>query len=158
MIDARGYRLNVGIVLAGPENKLFWGRRLGRREMWQFPQGGLHPYETVLEAMHRELAEEVGLTAKDVEVMAVTKNWLYYQLPPYLQRYRDTRLCVGQKQKWFLLKLLTDPQNIRFDSTDTPEFNEWRWVDYWYPLKHVVDFKRQVYQKVLFDFQSLLKV
>lgn len=156
MIDRRGFRLNVGIILVNNENKLFWGKKAGHENAWQFPQGGVNPYETLQETMHRELTEEIGLTAKDVAILGVTRRWLYYRLPYCLQRRHQKPLCIGQKQKWFLIKLLSDESNIRFDQTDSPEFIDWRWVDYWHPLKEVISFKQQVYSKALKELEPLL--
>lgn len=156
MIDNSGYRLNVGIILVNNNNKLFLGRRVGRLEIWQFPQGGLQDYETVEEAMFRELKEEVGLVAEDVKILGWTRRWLYYQLPRATRRSKEQKLCVGQKQKWYLLELIKDDSVIRFDHTDHPEFETWNWVDYWYPLEKVVDFKRQVYEQALTEFQQVL--
>lgn len=158
MLDSRGYRLNIGIILTNGEEKLFLGKRAGSKDSWQFPQGGMQPYETLEEAMYRELKEEIGLTKEDVEILAVTRHWLYYQLPHNLQREqhsaRGVKRCLGQKQRWFLLKLVSDEKNISFDHTDTPEFDGWRWVDYWYPLQQVIYFKQQVYEKVLTEFEK----
>lgn len=154
MIDRSGFRLNVGIILANSEGRLFWGRRIGQAHAWQFPQGGIQEYETLQEAMYRELAEELGLLPEDVKVVAVTRHWLYYRLPKHMRRHHAKPLCIGQKQKWFLLQLLGDEQRIRFDTTGSPEFDEWRWVDYWQPLEQVIAFKRQVYKKALREFES----
>lgn len=157
MIDRRGFRLNVGIILLNDEGKVFWGKRPGYKDAWQFPQGGVNNYETLKETMYRELAEETGLTADDVELIGVTRRWLYYNLPYKYQRHHQTPLCIGQKQKWFLLKLVSDEENIRFDQTDSPEFTSWKWVDYWYPVKKVISFKRDVYQKALQELEPLMK-
>lgn len=158
VIDTNGYRLNVGIILTNSEKKIFWGRRAGLKDAWQFPQGGINDYETLEEAMYRELTEEIGLTKQDVSLIAVTRRWVYYKLP-YLKKPmipRDDKRCIGQRQKWFLLKLISDEKNIRFDQTKKPEFVESQWVDYWYPLGHVVHFKRNVYTKVLREFSPIL--
>ena len=156
MIDKYGYRFNVGIILANPVGRLFWGKRLGIKNAWQFPQGGILPEETPNEAMYRELEEELGLVQKDVELLAVSKNWLYYHLPKNLRRYYSKPLCVGQKQKWFLLRLINDENTICLDKTQSPEFESWKWVDYWHPLKQVIEFKRKVYESALNEFESLI--
>lgn len=157
MIDRRGFRLNVCIILANNEGKVFWGKRTNHKSAWQFPQGGVNPYETLEEAMHRELEEETGLTADDIEILAVTKRWLYYRLPRCFQRRYQKPLCIGQKQKWFLLKLTADESKFNFETTDSPEFNDWSWVDYWYPLEHVIFFKKKVYQKALTELENTFK-
>lgn len=148
MIDSDGFRANVGIILANTQGQVLWAKRVGH-DSWQFPQGGIDRGETPLDAMYRELHEEVGLLPHHVSVLAVTKDWLRYRLPKRYVRTGQAPLCIGQKQKWFLLKLdETDTDHIRFDTTK-PEFENWAWVSYWYPVRHVVDFKRDVYQKAL---------
>jgi len=148
MIDPDGYRPNVGIVLARPDGSVFWARRVGH-DGWQFPQGGMRTDETPIEAMYRELHEETGLTASHVEVLAETPGWLRYRLPKRYLRYSQKPLCVGQKQVWFLLKLMTDETHVCLDRCHKPEFDSFRWVDFWYPVNHVVHFKRHVYRQAL---------
>lgn len=148
MVDPDGFRPNVGIVLMQEDGRLFWARRV-RRDGWQFPQGGIHTDETPLEAMHRELREETGLLPEHVEVLGATPGWLRYRLPPHAIRHRDRLVCIGQKQVWFLLRFRGHEGDLRLDLTTTPEFDDWRWVDYWYPLAHVVPFKRNVYTRAL---------
>lgn len=156
MIDRKGYRLNVGIILVNSENQVFWGKRVANKNAWQFPQGGVNSYETLKETMFRELNEEVGLYQEDVEIIATTRRWLYYKLPPHMQRHSQVPLCIGQKQKWFLLRLISDVDKIRFDLAAKPEFKAWRWVDYWYPINEVIYFKRDLYRKVLTEFEPVL--
>ncbi|EKE01827.1 MAG: hypothetical protein ACD_21C00040G0003 [uncultured bacterium] len=155
MLDKEGYRLNVGIVLANKSGKLFWGKRI-KSQGWQFPQGGVHPYETLEETMYRELDEEVGLAKKDVKILAITKRWLRYKLPTHMRRNLQTPVCIGQKQKWFLLLLTSGDNKIRLDASEKPEFNNWDWVEYWEPLKHVIYFKRNIYSKVLIEFEPVI--
>lgn len=156
MIDKDGYRSNVGIILINKANKVFWGQRV-RQNSWQFPQGGVQKGESALAALYRELHEEVGLRPKDVQVIGVTRQWHKYRLPAHLIRQVEP-LCIGQKQKWFLLRMLSDDSTIRLDQSDSPEFSNWKWVPYWTPLKHVISFKRQVYRKALEQFHPLIKV
>lgn len=157
MIDQDGFRLNVGAILFNDKKELFWARRI-RHKGWQFPQGGLHEGETPEAALFRELYEEIGLTEADVAVEACTPEWLPYRLPEHLIRRHQTPICYGQKQKWFLLRLMSQENQICLTRTDTPEFDSWRWVNYWYPLKHIIEFKRQVYQQVLQDFSGILSI
>lgn len=148
MIDADGFRANVGIILANTQGQVLWAKRIGY-DAWQFPQGGIDHGETPLDAMYRELYEEVGLLAHHVEVLAVTQDWLRYRLPKRYVRVGHEPLCIGQKQKWFLLRLdEINTHHIRFDNVK-PEFEHWEWVSYWYPLHQVVAFKRAVYQQAL---------
>jgi len=157
LIDEDGFRLNVGIVLINNKGQVFWGKRIGAESGWQFPQGGIHNYESAKEAMYRELHEELGLEPEDVEFLAVTHGWLRYWLPKHLRRYNSKPLCVGQKQKWFLLRFVSDEDKIHFDSTDSPEFQGWEWVDFWHPLAEVIEFKEKVYRQVLNEFRDLVR-
>ena len=149
MIDADGFRPNVGIVLTNAEGRLLWARRVGGQDAWQFPQGGINTNEAPEQALYRELHEEVGLEPQDVKLLAATRGWLRYRLPRRLVRQNSTPLCVGQKQKWFLLKLLSDDSRISLENGGPAEFDGWRWVSYWYPLGKVVAFKRDVYRRAL---------
>ncbi len=158
MIDPDGYRPNVGIILCNGEGKLFWARRFGMPDCWQFPQGGIKWGESLKEALFRELYEEIGLRRRDVEILSRTRRWLYYRLPPKYIR-RDTHpICIGQKQIWYLLKLRSSPERICLDHTDHPEFDRWRWVDYWQPLREVIYFKREVYRRALREFAPRMPV
>ena len=148
MIDPDGYRPNVGIILARSDGQVLWARRVGQNA-WQFPQGGIKDWETPEQALYRELGEEIGLTKKDVEIIACTRGWLKYRLPKKMIRRQSTPICVGQKQKWFLLKMLSSDSRVCVDRGDLSEFDGWRWVSYWYPLGQVVSFKRDVYRRAL---------
>ena len=148
MIDFDGYRANVGIILSNPEGQVLWARRMGQ-DAWQFPQGGINPDENPEQAMYRELWEEIGLRQEDVDLMASTASWLRYKLPQRLVRRRSQPVCIGQKQKWFLLRLTSNEQRLDLGASGKPEFEDWRWVSYWYPLNQVVYFKREVYRRAL---------
>ncbi len=153
MIDERGYRPNVGIVLCNERGQVFWARRCGR-DGWQFPQGGIRVHETPEQAMFRELQEEVGLEPHLVEVLGRTSDWLLYDIPgEYLRRSGPFR---GQKQVWFLLRLLGRDDDVRLDASHKPEFDDWRWIDYWSAVEHIIDFKRDVYQRALTELEPLL--
>ena len=148
MIDADGFRPNVGIILANDHGRLLWARRVGQ-DAWQFPQGGIADGETPEQALYRELEEEVGLAPEAVRVVACTRGWLRYRLPSrYIRRGQDP-VCIGQKQKWFLLHMKAGEDAISVDKHAKPEFDDWRWVSYWYPLTQVISFKREVYRRAL---------
>ncbi len=157
MIDSKGYRLNVGIILCNKNGRLFWARRAGM-DSWQFPQGGIRKNEDSAKAMFRELHEETGLGSGHVEVIGRTKTWLYYDLPERFIRKHSTPLCIGQKQIWYILRLTSRDSKVRFDCSEKPEFDAWCWVDYWYPLTDVVFFKRSVYQKALAELGRFLRL
>lgn len=156
MIDTEGFRSNVGIILANTKGQLLWAKRYGQNA-WQFPQGGIKANESPEEALFRELKEEVGLDADQVAVLGVTKGWLRYRLPKRLIRRNNYPVCIGQKQKWFLLEMLCDDQQISFTCSTRPEFDRWRWVSYWHPIEEVVDFKREVYQQALVQLEEKFK-
>jgi len=156
MIDAQGFRPNVGIVIANDRGQLLWARRVGGRDAWQFPQGGINRGEKPEQALYRELEEEVGLDPGAVEVMACTRGWLRYRLPKRFIRKGQDPVCIGQKQKWYLLRLLADESAIRLDHNAKPEFDHWQWVSYWYPLGQVVYFKRDVYRRALCELAPTL--
>ncbi|MEJ2531213.1 MAG: RNA pyrophosphohydrolase [Halioglobus sp.] len=149
MIDSDGFRPNVGIVLANDRGQVLWARRVGGRDAWQFPQGGINRGESAEQALFRELREEVGLSPEAVEVLGTTRGWLRYRLPRRFVRTGQNPVCIGQKQKWFLLRMLADDEAVRFDLNDKPEFDHWQWVSYWYPLNQVIAFKREVYRKAM---------
>lgn len=156
MIDEEGFRANVGIILTNDQDEVFWAKRIGQRA-WQFPQGGIREYESPEEAMFRELREEVGLRPEHVEIIASTNDWLRYRLPKHLLRRDSKPLCIGQKQRWFLLRMACGEDEVCFDTTGQPEFDGWRWVDYWLPVEEVVFFKRDVYQRALTELSTALK-
>ncbi|MGB0495271.1 MAG: RNA pyrophosphohydrolase [Kangiellaceae bacterium] len=150
MIDSEGFRSNVGIMVCNDFGKLLWTRRIGQNS-WQFAQGGVDPGESAEQAMFRELTEEIGLEEKDVKILGVTKEWLKYRLPNRYIRQDSRPLCIGQKQKWFMLKLTSHESKIHFDATGHPEFDHFMWVSYWYPLRQVIAFKRDVYRQALVE-------
>ena len=145
----------MGIILTNPDGQLLWARRI-HQDAWQFPQGGIRESESAEDALYRELHEEVGLLQDHVEIIGSSRDWLRYHLPEHLIRHERQPLCIGQKQRWFLLRLTGNDEDVRLDACARPEFDHWRWVDYWHPLKEVVSFKRDVYQSALEEFESLL--
>ncbi len=157
MIDEKGYRPNVGMIIINKNKKVFWGRRYGQKS-WQFPQGGVDGEESLVEAMYRELREETGLKPEDVELIGQTENWLAYDLPKRYRRKNTMPVCVGQKQHWFLLRLTASEDAINFNCGDKAEFDAFRWVDYWYPVRKVIYFKRDVYQSALSELAGLIGI
>ena len=155
MIDFDGYRPNVGIVICNRKGQVLWAKRYGQNS-WQFPQGGINDNESAEQAMYRELYEEVGLQPKDVKVLYASKHWLRYKLPKRLLRYDSKPVCIGQKQRWFLLQLVGDEKNINMNTTKSPEFDGWRWVSFWYPVRQVVSFKKDVYRKAMKEFAQVM--
>ena len=155
MLDRDGYRPNVGIILCNFRNEVFWGKRV-REHSWQFPQGGIKPGETPVQAMYRELREEVGLLPDHVRILGRTRDWLRYDVPAQWLR-RDWRGNYrGQKQIWFLLRLVGRDSDVSLRESEKPEFDAWRWNEYWTPLSAVVEFKRDVYQLALTELARFL--
>ena len=85
-VDSNGVRPNVGMGLTNSQGQVLWARRVGLQNAWQFPQGGIAPGETPIEALYRELYEEVGLRSENVEILGQTQGWLRYRLPNRLKR------------------------------------------------------------------------
>lgn len=155
MIDQDGFRHGIGIILVNAKRQIFLAKRIGKAA-WQFPQGGIQENETPEQAMFRELEEEIGLKQDDVKLLGTTRRWLRYRLPSRLIRHYSQPLCIGQKQKWFLLQLKVDDTRINLTATDSPEFDSWAWVSYWYPLTQVVSFKRRVYNLAMKEFARIV--
>ncbi len=154
VIDSEGFRSNVGILLMRPDGRVFLGRRRGGKG-WQFPQGGVQHDEELEAALFRELHEEIGLSPSHVELRGCTSHWLRYRLPAKLVRRDSHPLCIGQKQRWFLLALRDPETQFSFDLSNTPEFDDWRWADFWDPVREVIQFKRKVYVKALHELGAI---
>lgn len=155
MLDRDGYRPNVGIVLCNAHNQVFWGKRI-REHAWQFPQGGIKYGETPEQAMYRELMEEVGLKPEHVKILGRTRDWLRYDVPTSWVKREWRGSYKGQKQIWFLLRLTGRDSDVSLRATEHPEFDAWRWSDYWVPLEDVIEFKREVYQMALNELATFL--
>lgn len=148
MIDREGYRPNVGIIICNSHNKVFWGKRI-REHSWQFPQGGIKHGESPEQAMYRELMEEVGLRPEHVRILGRTRDWLRYDVPTNWVRREWRGTYKGQKQIWYLLRLIGRDSDVSLRASGHPEFDAWRWSDYWVPLEGVIEFKREVYRLAL---------
>jgi len=155
MIDRDGYRPNVGIIISNSRNEVFWGKRV-REHSWQFPQGGIKPGETPERAMYRELREEVGLDPQHVRILGRTRDWLRYDVPEQWIRRECRGNYKGQKQIWYLLRLVGRDSDVHLRACEKPEFDAWRWSDYWVPLESVIEFKREVYQQALNELAKYL--
>ncbi len=148
MIDEDGFRPNIGIIIINRQGQVFWAKRTGQNA-WQFPQGGVNDGEEYESAMFRELQEETGLLSEHVKILDYTRGWLRYRLPKRLVRSDKHPVCVGQKQKWFLLEFLGKDSDFNLKNSDYQEFDEWQWTSYWYPLSQIVTFKKEVYRRAL---------
>jgi putative (di)nucleoside polyphosphate hydrolase len=155
MLDRDGYRPNVAIVVANARNQVFWGKRV-REHSWQFPQGGINPGESPEQAMFRELHEEVGLSPQHVRILGRTRDWLRYEVPQHWVRREFRGSYRGQKQIWYLLRLVGRDTDFSLRASTHPEFDAWRWNEYWVPLDAVIDFKREVYRRALTELERHL--
>ncbi len=155
MLDREGFRPNVGIILLNQRNQVFWGKRI-RTHSWQFPQGGIKHGESPEQAMFRELHEEVGLLPEHVRIVARTRDWLRYEVPNHFIRKDARGHYKGQKQIWFLLQLMGRDSDMNLRATSHPEFDAWRWHEYWVPLEAVIEFKRHVYNSALSELARFL--
>ncbi|WP_290869804.1 RNA pyrophosphohydrolase [Aquabacterium sp.] len=155
MLDREGFRPNVGIILLNHRNQVFWGKRI-RTHSWQFPQGGIKYGESPEQAMFRELHEEVGLLPDHVRIVARTRDWLRYEVPQHFIRKDARGHYKGQKQIWFLLQLTGRDSDMNLRATNHPEFDAWRWHEYWVPLEAVIEFKRGVYEMALSELARFL--
>jgi putative (di)nucleoside polyphosphate hydrolase len=147
MIDADGFRANVGIILTNSDGQALWAKRIYPADAWQFPQGGIQEGEDPESAMFRELHEELGLREHQVRILGVTADWLTYRLPKGLIRQHQKPVCIGQKQRWFVLALTAEDSAMNLSAVEPHEFDDWQWVDWTIPAKEVVAFKRDVYQQ-----------
>src|ERR1700690_1398388 len=155
MIDREGYRPNVGIILCNVRNQMFWAKRI-RQHAWQFPQGGIQAGETPEAAMYRELNGGIGLSPQHLRFLGRTRNWLCYEVPDSWVRKDCRGIYRGQKQIWFLLRLTGRDCDVSLRATDHPEFDAWRWNEYWIELESVVEFKREVYRRALEELERFL--
>ncbi|MFA6178272.1 MAG: RNA pyrophosphohydrolase [Methylophilaceae bacterium] len=155
MIDRDGYRPNVGIIICNANNQVFWGKRI-REHSWQFPQGGIKQGESPEEAMYRELMEEVGLRPDHVKILGRTRDWLRYDVPNNWIKREWRGSYKGQKQIWFLLRMVGRDCDVSLRASTHPEFDAWRWSEYWVPMDNVIEFKRDVYRLALNELSSHL--
>ena len=155
MIDRDGYRANVGIILLNSRNEVFWGKRV-KEHSWQFPQGGIKTGETPEQAMYRELMEGVGLSPQHVKIVGRTRDWLRYDVPYRWVRREWRGSYKGQKQIWYLLRLVGRDTDVKLRATDHPEFDAWCWQSYWVPLESVIEFKRDVYRQALSELARFI--
>jgi len=155
MIDKDGYRPNVGIVICNARNEVFWGKRV-RQNSWQFPQGGIKHGESPEQAMFRELTEEVGLMPEHVRILGRTRDWMRYDVPRDWVKREWRGHYRGQKQIWYLLRLVGRECDVSLRASSHPEFDAWRWSEYWAPAEAVVEFKREVYRLALGELERFL--
>ena len=147
-------RLGVGIILLNSENKVFVGKRIDNPEnFWQMPQGGINNNESFFQAAKRELEEETGITK--TKLIKELDQWLTYDLPKNLLGKIWQGKYRGQKQKWFIMKFEGKDQEINVN-TNSPEFLDWKWINPLELPKIVVNFKVDIYKKLLNELNKLI--
>ncbi len=151
--DLTAYRANVGAVLFNRDGLVFVARRadLAPSEAdisgWQFPQGGIDGDETPRHAVLRELAEEIGTDR--AEIIGEHPDWLTYDFPSDIRLGGGKTTFLGQRQRWFALRLLGADSDINLHREPTPEFNAWRWVPLHSVPAMVVGWKRPIYERLV---------
>ena len=155
-MDLTRFRPNVGVVLARADNKVWLGRRadVGPPRNWQFPQGGVDPGESRLEAAVRELREETGVTS--ARLIGQTSDWLAYEFPPDHAGSKIAKGWIGQKQIWFAMRFTGSNSEIDLTGHHHVEFDEWRWADLTEAPALVADFKEATYRKEVEIFTTML--
>ena len=145
-------RIGVGIALLNHKNKVFVGKRIDNPvNFWQMPQGGLNKNEIFLQAAKRELEEETGI--KTVKLIKELDEWLTYNLPKNLLGKIWKGKYRGQKQKWFIMKFVGKNKEINI-KTKNPEFLDWKWIEPSELPRIVVDFKVNIYKKMVQELAS----
>jgi putative (di)nucleoside polyphosphate hydrolase len=149
------YRSGVGIILLNTKNEIFVGRRSDLLEAaWQMPQGGIDDGESPQQAALRELKEETGID--NVEVLAESRGWLYYEVPAELAKKAWEGRWKGQRQKWFVMIFKGWDADINIE-TENPEFNAWRWVSVDELTELAVSFKRRLYADIIGEFGTIFR-
>ena len=147
-------RLGVGIILLNNENKVFVGKRIDNpKNFWQMPQGGINNNESFFQAAKRELEEETGITK--IKLIKELDQWLTYDLPENLLGKIWQGKYRGQKQKWFIMKFEGKDQEVDVN-TNNPEFLDWKWINPAELPKIVVNFKVDIYKKLLNELNKLI--
>jgi len=150
------YRPAVGIILLNSVQLVWVGRRFGTTaEAWQMPQGGIDAGETAEAAALRELTEETGVTPDLVEIIAVSRGWHQYDVPPEVKKLAWGGRYKGQRQIWYVMRFHGHDSDINI-ATAEPEFSEWRWSSAADLTRHIVDFKRPLYTALTEEFSAFL--
>ena len=147
-------RIGVGAIVLNNENKIFVGKRKDNPvDKWQMPQGGVDKNENFLTAMKRELNEETSI--KNIEIIKELDGWFYYELPKNLLGIIWKGKFRGQKQKWFIVRFTGNESEINL-KTKHPEFIEWKWIEMDELPRVIVDFKKDVYEKLLIELKKFI--
>ena len=147
-------RIGVGVIVLNEKNKIFVGKRKDNPvDRWQMPQGGVDKNENFITAMKRELYEETSI--KNIKILKELDESFEYELPKNLLGIIWQGKFRGQKQKWFVVRFTGKESEINL-KTKHPEFIEWKWIEMNELTKIVVDFKRNVYEKLLIELKKFI--
>ena len=156
MIRINSYRIGVGILLLNEEKKIFVGKRIDiKSEAWQMPQGGIIKGEVLEDAAYRELYEETGI--KKAKIIFKSKKWFQYNIPLSLKKKLWKGRYLGQKQKWFVMKFNGDDNKDINLNIDKAEFCNWKWVNLNELENLIVPFKKEMYKKIIKEFEYKIK-
>tara|TARA_X000001036_G_scaffold63577_1_gene54088 strand:- start:410 stop:880 length:471 start_codon:yes stop_codon:yes gene_type:complete len=147
-------RVGVGVIVLNNQNKVFVGKRKDNPiDKWQMPQGGVDKNESFLDAMKRELNEETSI--KNIKILKELDEWFEYELPKKLLGIIWKGKFRGQRQKWFIVKFTGNDSEINL-KTKNQEFIEWKWIKIEDLPKVIVDFKKDVYEKLLIKLKKFI--
>ena len=150
------YRPAVGIMLLNSAQLVWVGQRFGvTAEAWQMPQGGIDLGETAEAAALRELNEETGISSSLAEIIAVSRDWHQYDVPPEMAKMAWGGRYKGQRQKWYVIRFHGRDSDIDIAKAG-PEFSEWRWSSAADLTRNIVGFKRQLYTALIKEFSAFL--
>lgn len=147
------YRPCVGIALFNKDGHVFVGERLDTPGAWQMPQGGIDHGEGVINAVYRELREEIG--TDKASIIKIGEEKLRYDLPEDLQETLWSGRYRGQEQTWVAAEFTGQESDINLNTYKQPEFSAWEWVPLDQCLSRIVPFKRDVYEAVIKMFSDL---
>ena len=154
--NPKDYRPNVGMMIINQKKEIFVGKRIDHpSEFWQMPQGGIDAQEIPSIAALREMEEEVGIKENKVEMLTESQDWYYYSIPKDLAETLWKGKYKGQRQKWFLYKFKGTDKDIN-THTEHAEFSDYKWVTKDFLVPNIVPFKKEIYEKLLVEFQDYL--
>ena len=147
-------RTGVGIIVLNNDNKVFVGKRRDNpTDCWQMPQGGVDEGESFTSAMRRELFEETNI--KNIEILREIDGFFEYELPDHLVGIIWKGKFRGQKQKWFIVRFVGKEKEIDLNN-ENQEFIDWKWILPDELPEVIVDFKKDMYLKLLKNIKLLI--
>ena len=147
-------RIGVGIIVLNNQNQVFVGKRKDNPgDRWQMPQGGVDKGESYINAMKRELFEETSII--NIKILKEVDRIYEYELPDNLVGIIWKGKFRGQKQKWFVCRFIGENSEINL-KTKYPEFIEWKWIKIDELPLVIVDFKKDVYKKILVELKKII--